>query len=213
MVLTGPFSLLYVPAKTIVRGDAVATANKILANEFLFRSGIAVGLLSVVVFLVLVFVQYKLFKSVDEHLAKLMVVFVVVQVPIDFLLDTFNITSLMILKGEVLKASTLEQRQDMAMLFIKIGGYGTLILEIFWGLWLLPFGLLAYKSRFIPRILGVYLFINGIAYILISITFLLMPDYRALFEQYTFPLLFGEMAIMLWFLIMGVKVQKSYKLL
>ncbi len=58
-----------------------------------------------------------------------------------------------------MKTFELSQRQDLAMLFLKINDYGTLPLEMFWGLWLLPFGLLVYKSEFIPRIFGILLLI------------------------------------------------------
>ncbi len=104
-----------------------------------------------------------MFKKVNEYQAELMVALVLVQIPIDFLLDAFSITSLMILKGDILKNLDIQQKQDMAMLFLKIGHYGTLILEIFWGLWLIPFGQLVYKSGLIPRIFGVFLILNGIA--------------------------------------------------
>ena len=205
IALAAPFSLLYVPSKTFVNGDARATAEKILTHEFLFRSGIVIGMVSTVLFLFVVLLLYKLFKNVNEYQAKLMIALVLVQIPIDFLLDTFSITSLMILKGDILKTLDIQQKQDMAMLFLKIGHYGTLILEIFWGLWLIPFGQLVYKSGFIPRIFGVFLILNGIAYMLTSITFILQPNHQALIERYTLPFLFGELAIMLWLLIKGVK--------
>ena len=44
MVVTGPFSLIYVPSKLIVRGDATATASNILAHETMFRLAILADL-------------------------------------------------------------------------------------------------------------------------------------------------------------------------
>jgi len=118
----------------------------------------------------------------------------------------FNITSLMILKGEILKTFELSQRQDLAMLFLKINDHGTMALETFWGLWLLPFGQLVYKSGFIPRILGIFLILDGIALIIHSFTSLLLPDYQTLVYQFTMPFwILGEISIMLWLLIKGVK--------
>ena len=201
-----PFSLFYVPSQIIVSGDATATAKNILAKEFLFRAGIVSHLFSATVFLFLVFVLYRLLKSVNENLAKLMVALVVVQVPIVFLIETFNVSSLMILKGDVLKTFEPAQYQNLSMLLLKMSRYGIGVLQIFWGLWLLPYGLLVYKSGFIPRILGVLLFINGIGYLVESLTFLLLQrsDYL-LVRQFTFVTYFGELAIMLWYLIKGVK--------
>ena len=205
--ITGVYGLFYVPSKIMVRGDAVATANNILANEFLFRTGIISDIISSTIFVFLVLVLYRLFKQVNERQAKLMVALVIVQIPAVFIMEAFNITSLMILKGEILKTFELTQRQDLAMLFLKINDYGVLTLEIFWGLWLFPLALLVYRSRFLPRFLGVWLIINGFAYLAISFTGLLLPRYEDVVSNIAFPALFGELAFLLWILIMGAKEQ------
>jgi hypothetical protein len=112
----------------------------------------------------------------------------------------------MIFKGEILTTFEPGQRQDLAMLFFKINDYATISLEMYWGLWLFPFGQLVYKSGFIPRILGIFLILNGIAYIIHFFTHLLLPDYQALVFQFATPVwTLGEISIMLWLLIKGVK--------
>ena len=75
------------------------------------------------------------------------------------------------------------------------------------GRWLLPFGLLVYRSRFLPRFLGVWLIINGFAYVVISFTGLLLPQYEDKVFNSAFPVLLGEMAIMLWLVVKGAKPQ------
>ena len=112
----------------------------------------------------------------------------------------------MIYKGEILQTFELNQRQDLAMLFHKINGYGALLLKMFWGLWLLPFGLLVYKSGFIPRIFGILLIIAGITYMNDSFVSLLFPDFSAFVNQPTLILVaIGEISITLWLLIKGIK--------
>jgi len=211
LVLTGAYCVMYVPSKIIVLGDAGTTAKNILSNEFLFRTGIISDLIANTVFVFLVLVLYRLFKQVNEHLAKLMVALVIVQIPAVFIMEAFNITCLMIFKGEILKSFEFSQRQDLAMLFLKINDYGTLTLEMFWGLWLIPFGQLVYKSGFIPRILGILLIIGGITYMIDSFISLLFPSYHAFVNQPTllFLVAIGEISIMLWLLIKGVKVQQD----
>ncbi|MFC2151821.1 DUF4386 domain-containing protein [Bacteroidota bacterium] len=209
-VLTGIYGIIFLPSKIIVMGDAVATANKILANEFLFRTGIINDLFSATICVFMLLVLYRLFKHVNEGQAKLMVILFFLTLPVVFIMEAFNITTLMILKGEVLKTFELSQRQDLAMLFIKINDYGTLPLELFWGLWLIPFGQLVYKSGFIPRIIGVFLILNGVAYIIPCFTSLLFPNYQTLVSQFAIPfLILGEISITLWLLIKGVKINIS----
>ena len=183
LAITGAYSIIYIPSKIIVPGDVAATANKILANEFLFRTGIISDLISNTIFVVLVLVLYRLFRQVNTNNAKLMVALVIVQIPL---------------------------RQDLAMLFLSINSYGTIAIEMFWGLWLLPFGLLVYKSGFIPRVFGYLLIIGGAAYIIESLTHILLPDYSAFVSQFTIVLYtIGELSIIFWLLIKGVKAQAS----
>ena len=209
LVITGVYSIIYIPSQVIVPGDAVTTAKNMISNEFLFRTGFLNDIISNTIFLFLVLVLYRLFKQVNENQAKLMFALVIVQIPCVFIMEAFNITSLMILKGEVLKTFELSQRQDLAMLFLKINDYGTLPLEMFWGLWLLPFGLLVYKSEFIPRIFGILLVIAGIAYMIDSTIALLFPSYSSFVKYPTLLLVaIGEISITLWLLIKGVKTKE-----
>jgi len=206
VVITGVIGIMVISPQIIVKGDAVATSQNILAKEFLFRIGIINDLISNTVFILLVLALYRLLKQVNKNQAKLMVALVIVQIPVVFIMDALNITSLMILKGELLQTFGLAQRQDLAMLFLQINDYGTLALEMFWGLWLLPFGLLVYKSRFIPRIFGIFLLIAGIAYMNSSLVSLLFPDYSGIVNLPTLLLVFiGEISITVWLLFKGVK--------
>lgn len=210
LIITGVYGIFYVSTQVIVLGDTVTTAQNILSNEFLFRTGIINDIISNTIFVFLVLTLYHLFKQVNKHHAILMVVLVIVQIPVVFIMEAFNITSLMLFKGEILKTFELSQRQDLAMLFLRINNYGTLTLEMFWGLWLIPFGLLAYNSRFIPRIFGILLIIAGIAYMIDSSVALIFPSYRVFVNQ---PILLlvaiGEVSITLWLLIKGVKINIS----
>ncbi len=205
-VITGLYGLMYVPSQTFVKDDTAATANKILANELIFRSGIINDLISITIGIFLIMFLYRLFKQVNESQAKLMFALLFVTFPVVFIMDAFNIASLMILKGDVLKTFDLSQRQDLAMFLFKVNNYGSMTVELFWGLWLIPFGQLVYRSGFIPRILGVLLVVNGISYIVHCCTSLLFPEYQNLVRQIATPFwVLGEITITLWLLIKGVK--------
>lgn len=209
-VISGFYGIMYIPSQTFVTGDAAATANKILANEFLFRTGLMNDLISGIVWVLMSVAIYRLFKQVNEYQAKLLVALVIVQVPAGFIMGALNIAALMLFKGQILNTFEPVQRQDLAMLFFKINGYGTIMLEMFWGLWLLPFGQLVYRSRFIPRILGVFLILNGIAYIIHCTAHILFPNYQELVSKFALPFwTLGEISIMLWLLIKGVSSKKA----
>ena len=206
MGLTGFYTLMYVPSQITVKGDTTATIHNILSHEFLFRTAIASTLISGVLSIYMAMVLYKLFKQVNALQARLLVAFVIAPVPISFAIETFRIAALMIFKGELLKTLEPAQAQDVAMLFLKMYSYGTVVWEIFMGFWLIPFGILVYRSKFILRIIGVLLFIAGIGYTVDSLTFILFPEYLKFTKLTAYTLSgIGEVSIMLWLLIIGVK--------
>lgn len=208
MAFTAPFSLIYVPSKLIVRGDAAATANKILAHEMLFRAGIVADLISSVIFILVVLALYRLLSGVNKTHASLMVILALVSAAVGFMNVLNNIAALTLFRGaDFLAVLEKPQRDALAMLFLRLHGQGSVMNEIFWGLWLFPFGVLVIKSGFLPRILGVWLVVNCFAYLAIFFTGLLFPQYNNIVYNIAFPVLFGEMAIALWLLIMGAKVQ------
>lgn len=206
-ILSGLFAVYYVPSQINTRGDIATAAQNILSNESLFRISIINDLLSSALWVFLVLVLYRLFKSVNDRQARLLVAFVIAQIPVVFTVGAFNITSLMILKGEILKTFEFSQRQDLAMLFLRINDYGVLTLEMFWGLWLFPLAILVYQSRFLPRFLGIWLIIDGFALVVLCFTSLLLPQFKDTVYKIAFPAMLGEVALMLWLLIKGAKVR------
>lgn len=210
MAITGPIGLLYVPSKLFVPGDATETASNIMASEFLFRIGIASNLLCQIAFIFLVLALYRLLKGVNQQHASLMVALVLVAVPIAFLNMLNPVAALLLLSGAgFLTVFEPGQLHALAMIFLNVEQYGTIIVEIFWGLWLLPFGLLVIKSGFFPRVLGLLLILACCGYVIHSFTFLLFPRYEALVASYAaVPQAIGELSMVLWLLIVGAKEQK-----
>ena len=207
MIFTGPFTLLYIPAKLIVRGNATATADNILTHETLFRLGIVGDLFTPVIFICLGIALYRLLSGVDKTWARLMLVFVTVSATVGFLNVLNDIAALTLFHGtDFLAVFEKPQRDALGYLFIRLHSQGNLINEIFWGLWLFPFGLLVFRSGFLPRFLGVWLMVNCFAWVVLSITALFFPLYYDVAFRMAQPVLFGELAIMLWLLIKGAKV-------
>ena len=207
--LAAPFAIIYLPSLLIVPGDATATADHVRTSIGFVRMGIAAELINatVIVFAALAF--YRLFKAVDHNQATLMVILGGLMVaPIYFLNSLNDAAALLLARGaDFLSVFQKPQRDAIAMLFLRLHHHGVVANEIFWGLWLFPLALLVLKSGFFPRFLGVWLIINGFAYVIDSFTGLLLPQYEDMVSNIMFPALFGELAFMLWLVIKGAKVQ------
>jgi len=208
LVLTAPFSLIYVPNKLIVHGDATATANNVLAHETLFRFAILDDLISAVIFIFAVMALYRLLSGVNTTHASHMVALALVSAAVGFMNVLNNIAALTLFRGaDFLAVFDKPQREALGMLFLRLHGQGNVINEIFWGLWLFPLGVLVIRSGFLPRILGVLLIVNGFAYLTTSLTWQLLPTYASVVERFATIPETGELWFMLWLVIKGARVQ------
>ena len=203
---TGIFSLIYVPSTLIVFGDAAATIQNIEASELLYRSGIYIGLLSNLIYLLVALALYRLLKDVSKNQATLMVAFVVLAVAVSFA-NSFNQLAVLVILGkpEFLSAFDSAQLEGVAYLFIRLQSHGNQIIQIFWGLWLIPMGILVYRSGFIPKIIGVSLWFAAFAYLMSNFTFLLLPQYKAALSPIITGLEMLELPIILWLVIVGTR--------
>jgi Domain of unknown function (DUF4386) len=202
--IPGWFAIEYVPSKLLVAGNATATANNIAGHELLFRLGIAANLICQTLFIFVAFALYHLFKGINQRHAVLMVTLLVVSVPIAFLNELNAIAALVLVRGtDFLSLFDKSQRDALAMLFLNLHRGGIHIAEVFWGLWLLPLGMLVYRLGFLPRILGVLLMVACFAYLANSFTRLLLPGYADVVYQWISPLLSAELWFILWLLIKG----------
>jgi hypothetical protein len=211
LAITGGYGIMYVPFKLIVKDNLASTTNNILNNEFLFRTGIMSNLICQTVFVFLVLTLYRLFEQVNKRLARTMFALVIVAVPIAFLIIFNQLYALLLLKEGFMKTFEPAQVQTLAMAFLKMYDYGNSVIGIFWGLWLIPFGLLTYKSGFIPKILGILLIAGGTAYVLDAFAFILFPEYLSLTNILVgITSSIAELATVLWLLIKGVN-NSSFK--
>ena len=213
VIVIGPFSLLYVPNVIIVSGNAAATAANILSHETLFRLGILGDLLDGTLLLFLVFALYRLFKDVDQSLAAMLVTLGgLMPAPLYFVNSLNWIAALILAQGaDYLNVFTKAQQDALAMLFIRLHGQGNVVSLVFAGLWLFPFGMLVWRSGFFPRFLGIWLIAAGFGWLAICLTGLLAPQYQDTAFTFGQPLFFGELAIMLWMLVMGARVKASIR--
>jgi hypothetical protein len=202
--LFAPFTLLYLPSRFIVSGDAAGTASNIMASESLFRFGIVLNLFTFIGQIFLVLALYQLLNVVNKNMASLMVIFSLLAVPIAILNELTQLAVIQFLNNaDYLKVFPNEQLQALAYLFLRLHGQGLNIAQIFWALWLFPMGYLVFKSGFLPRVLGILLMIACFGYVIQSF---------AAFLGYNVSLIFftgwGELLLLLWLLIKGVNVEQ-----
>ncbi|HET7151260.1 MAG TPA: DUF4386 domain-containing protein [Candidatus Acidoferrum sp.] len=204
--IPGIFCLIYIPSHFIVSGDASATASKIAASEFVFRLGILSEVAGFIGFIFVVRALYRLFAGVSKAHASLMATLILVSIPIS-LLNVLNETAALelIRGGDFLSVFDKPQRDALAFLFLHLHFDGIIVAQVFWGLWLIPFGILVFKSGFLPRILGVLLIIACFGYLANSIVSLgLLPH---VVSRTVGQLTICELPIIFWLLIVGAKDQ------
>jgi len=207
--LFGIVRLIYIPSTLLVHGNAEVTANNIAAHELLFRFGIVSYLLCSALWIFVTLALYRLLKGVDRALAMLMVILTLVVTPIFFVNTVNDAAALLFARGaDFLTVFDKAQREAFVMLFLNLHDQLDLANEMLGGLWFIPFGLLVYRSRFLPRILGGWLILVCFAYLALSFTGLLYPAYEDKVFNVARFLLCGEVATMLWLLIMGASEKR-----
>lgn len=198
VVITGIFTLAYVPSRIMVAGDSAATMANIVAMEPLFRAGIAVGILCYLAFLLLPLAFYRLLEPAGPVTARLMVLFAIVSVPMA-LLNLGN-------DLDVLTALRLGNAEQAAA-HLTASRNGQIFVQLFWGLWLLPLGLLIVRSAAIPRACGILLMLGCLGYCIKVFGLILIPDYATLpgIRYVSIPGSLGEIGTCLWLLVMGAR--------
>lgn len=195
--VVGMFSLMYVPSKIMVPGNAAATAQNIINQEFLFRSGIIGSLLTQLIFIFAALYLYKLFVQAGKEASLLMLVLALTSVPIAMLNEVNSVAAM-------LQTSNPEQM----MFFLELNKHGVIIAAIFWGLWLFPLGYLIWKSGYFPKAVGVAVLLGGLGYTVGSVLKLLVPEQKTLIAPFEF-MTFGEIVWMLWLAVRGVRFPEN----
>ena len=162
--------------------------------------GIAGSLITQLIQIVVVLILYQLFKSVNKNNATLMVLFALVGIPIA-MLNTLN----------KLAALLLTNNADLMMLFLNLNQQGILIASIFWGLWLFPLGYLIYKSGYFPKIIGIFVGIAGIGYLLATFVHFILPTYETIIQLLDFMTM-GEVIFLIWIVLKGAKLPPEDKI-
>jgi hypothetical protein len=203
----GIVRLLYIPSILFVSGNATATASNITAHESLFRWGILCYLVGGTIWLFVPIVLYRLLSPVNKTLAILMVILgSLMQTPIFIINTVTDSAALQLVQGaDYLSVFDKSQRAALALFFLRLHDRMDLAGFVFAGLWLLPFGLLVYRSRFLPRLLGIWLMLECFAWLALVFVGVMRPELQSKCFTMIQPLTFAEVATMLWLVIIGAR--------
>jgi Domain of unknown function (DUF4386) len=210
--LPAPFALLYVPSALIVRGNAAATADNVRNSELLLRLGMAGELLAATIVIFAMVAFYRLFKAVSQKHAMTMIILMLVSVPISYLNVLNDLAALTFARGPAFLSDVFDKAQldALVLFFFRLHNQGIIVAQIFWGLWLFPFGIVVMRSGFIPRFVGIAAIVAGSGYVIASSVALFLPPSAQGFADLAMILGIGEFAI-LWMVIWGAKDQAANK--
>ena len=206
--ITATIGIMAIPGKLIVQNNIAETTKNILSNEFLFRFGILNSFASQIVFVFLGLSLFSLFENVNKNLSRSLLALVIASVPIAFYTIFNQLEAFEILNNNLGTSLEHAKMQELAMIKLQTYQNGIVLIGIFWGLWLIPFGSLVYQSGFIPKILGVFLIIGGITYLIDVTAFILFPKLHDITKILVAVISsIAELSMVLWLLIKGIKLK------
>lgn len=211
IVITGMFSLAYVPNQLFDWNSPSKTFDNISHNESLFRYSIASSVLCYLAFILLPIFLYQLLEPVNKFYARIMAILAIVSVPISMMNLTHKYSILSLIQ-DARQNNALDVGEMYKQIMFHLNQYdnGIFIATLFWGLWLFPFGYLVYKSGFLPKFLGVLLMLGCLAYMFSFFGNTLVANYTSIgFGKYlSFLPAIGEIGTCLWLLIIGARFKK-----
>jgi hypothetical protein len=208
--ITAGFSFGYVLTKVYIPGNAATTAANVVANAGLVRAGMVADLFQGTEWVFLAMTLYLLLRHVHENAARAMVVLVAVGAAIVCLNDVFQLESVRVATDiSYAAAFGAAGSSSLVLLLLEIHHYGFLVAQIFFGLWLVPLGYLAYKSAMFPKALGVALIVGGACYLVGMLAVFLVPDAGEKINSFvTLPSAIAELSMVGYLLVKGVRTPR-----
>jgi hypothetical protein len=215
--IAGGLYLVYILAMVLAdvlghigRGTSEQVYQAIATNAGSFRLGLVFAFMSAFLFLMTAWGLYVLLRPVNRDLALLFLLLNTVGVAIYGACMLPLVSAL--LQGDAashMQAYPAAQLEGLAYLSINVYKTGFVTAQLFFGTWLFPLGYLVYKSKLLPRFLGVLLVLDGVAVMIWFLQALLLPDYAAIRAPGLVVSFVAEVGLALWLLVKGVKVVDS----
>lgn len=203
--IAGDLYILLIPNNGLFNTNAAATVAYIVSHQAAFWAGYSFYLLSAAFRLILMLLFYELFQPVNQRLALLAVYFNSVATALQAVTAIALVVPVILLGGQhALTAFTPDQVHALAVAAFQLHNAIYYIALVFFGGYDLLIGYLTFRSTFLPRLIGVLMLITGLAWL----TFLLPPLAVQLSPVNMVAGAIGEVAMILWLLVMGVNAQR-----
>jgi hypothetical protein len=203
--VTATFGQVQIRGQFVVMGNAAATAANLLGHPRLFWLGFALSLLGVGFHIAWALLFYELFKVVNKTVAALALAVILVGTAVQAVTAVLYLAPWLVLTSAPSAAAfSPEQLQALAYIVFRWNGYAFNVYLVFFGAWCFLSGCLIFRSRFMPRLLGVLLSISGLGWML----YLVPPFGMRMFPVIAAASGLGEFPLQLWLLIKGVDNQR-----
>ncbi len=205
----GGFAEGFVDPKMYVAGNAAVSAGNVIANAGLVRMGVVAHLLDGTCFVFLAMVLYGLLRDVNKGVARAMLILVALATGIICLNAVFQFEALRVATESGYASAFGTARDAVVLLLLDTQHYGTLIAQVFFGLWLIPLGYLTNRSGMFPKWLGVVLIVGGSCYLVDLLAAFLVPDFgQAIHSFVIIPSAIAEISMVVYLLTVGVRTGK-----
>jgi len=208
-IITGVFAEMFARGALIVRDDPSTTAANILAHESLYRLGLGADLVMLGAYIAVTSLFYQLFKPAGRSTALAAAFFSLIGIAVLAANSLNHIAPLLLLGNErFLSAFTPDQLQGLALIALKLHARGYLIAGVFFGIYCVMIGCLAFRSGFVPRTLGALMAVGGLGYLIDSFAFFLSPALSASLPGLSMLGGIAELVLSLWLVAVGVDASR-----
>jgi hypothetical protein len=201
--VAGGFGESYVPGKLLVATDVAETTHRLATSLGLFRISFASYLIEAACDLALTAIFYLLLRPVSRPLSLIVLCFGL------FSTTTFSIgevfyfaAALPIMDADVIKALSPQARLTFTYLCLTVYGYVFAIFTGFYGVAVALRGYLIFRSRYLPRTLGVLVMLGGAGFIVKNCVAVFAPAHDSM--AFVLPMLFAMLGMAFWFLVKGI---------
>lgn len=198
------FGDLFVIDGLVTPGNAAQTADDVRASEGTFRLGVASLYVVIVLDLVVAWALFKFFAPVNSWVSRLTAWFRL-SFAVVFLVAVGQLAGVPALLGDGAYRTAFGEDQLDAMVLLRIESYNDIWMAglLLFGVHLAGLGYLAYRSGYVPRVIGVLLVVAGAGYAFDTFSSVLSQDPMVV-STVTF---LGELVLAVWLVARGGRVR------